>query len=230
MKLYAVFPGAHEWRRDISFYQVVMFHGEAVLPRPGAGVASHHLEDRDLEPMRLIVNGFSLSDVFMPERSGNLVVSDHVKKQLKPFEEKIAFLPVVLEKVFNLPWQIDGNCIQAADPVVADSAKAGREMSISKACTHDAALAATLPTYYEVVTPRHYGLIKRYRPTHKFFTKWYKGNPADVHLLPVSRALFHDFPMTGAGFPIVRDDVFGALSPFMNLRFFGIKEFSFDQE
>jgi hypothetical protein len=101
-------------------------------------------------------------------------------------------------------------------------------MSILKACPHDPKAAAAMPPYYEVVAPNHYDVVKRFPPTHQFFTEWYEGEPVDYDLLPVSQAMFESFPITNPGYTVVRDDLFDMLLPFMEPQFFGIKEFEFE--
>jgi hypothetical protein len=204
---------------------VVLFHGEAILPAGRYGSASHTLDESDMRPMRLIANGFKPPDVFCPERSCNLVISERVKNRLEPNRVNFQFLPVALEKVIYLPWMLGG---QPELPEPHDTFhREGREFSILKSCPHDPQAAVTLPAYYELVTPNHYHLLKAFPPTHRFFTKWYQ-EPCESDLLPVSRAMFEVYPITDPGYTVMRNDLFDTLSPFMEMSLFGIKEFAFE--
>jgi hypothetical protein len=216
----------HMWHPDARFWQVVMFHGEAVLPPERAGIASHTLDERDIRPMRLIVNGSQLAEVFIPVRSCSLVVSERVMSQLRPLQSNFAFAPVEFAKVYNLPWPRH-NATESEIPPIINYYR-GREMDISKACPHDEAMAASLPPYYEIVAPKHYELLDVFPSTHQFFMMWYDGEPFESDILPMSKELFRANPITDCGNPVVRDDILDAFSPFLDRRFFGIKEFSFD--
>jgi len=230
MKIYAIHAGDQRWNPEISFFQSVMFHGEALhLPKRGVGSTSHFVGEPRMAPMQLIVNGFRLADVFIPSRSGNLVVSERVMTAIKPLQRNFEFLPVTFAKVFHLPWLLDGTTDSEVPAAAVPWVNAGREYSISSDYLHDPDLAATLPPYYEVVTHNHFSLLKRFPPTHQFFFKSYaKPLEGASDLLPVSQELFTEYPVTCSGFTVVREDVVDAMSPYMNRRYFGIKEFAFD--
>jgi hypothetical protein len=92
----------------------------------------------------------------------------------------------------------------------------------------DISAAAQLPKYFEIVPPDHYKLLKAHSPTHRFFTKAYGGKPIESHLLPVSEAMYEDHPITCPGYPVLREDLFEAILPYLNKTYFGIKPFKFD--
>ena len=230
MKIYAIHSHAYNWHADTGFFHTVMFHGEALLPRDRCGVASHDIAERDRRPMRLVVNGFGLGEVFCPERSSNLVVSEPVMRRLEPLRANFKFLRVVFRKVFSLPWSLDGRYEGRMPPAVVECLDRGRECSVHKCCPHDPRTAAGLPPYYEIVTPNHYRVVKKFRPTHGFYTEPYEGEIAEDDLVPVSESMYRKYPITRPGYAIVRDDIFEVLSPFLERPFFGIKEFSFDSQ
>ncbi len=230
MRIYAIHKSADDWHPDVSFYQVVMFHGEAIVPPQRRGIASHDLDEHNIEAMRLVVNGYRLADVFLPSSSCNLVVSECVMSGLQSIQSCFAFAPVAFEKEYSLPWPWPGESDVSISPTIDFYRRRGNETSIANAASHDENSAASLPPYYELVGKNHYQLLERFSPTHRFFTEWYDTEPVARDLLPVCQDLFRSYPITHAGHPLIRDDIFEALSPYMNQRMFGIKEFTFGDD
>jgi hypothetical protein len=227
MRIYALFNSADEWHLDVGFYQTVMFHGQAIVP-DGRGVASHDYAEEGIEPMRLLVNGYRLGEVFLPVDSANLVLSERVMLQLLPMQSQFSFRPVVFDKVYNLPWPFPGENQVELSATIERFRSKGRELSIAKTAPPDQSAARSLQRYYELVVPNHYSLLRSFAPTHTFFTMWYKTKPRAVDLVPVSKEMFRSAPITQIGTPIVREDIFNCISPYMNHHMFGIKEFGFD--
>jgi hypothetical protein len=104
----------------------------------------------------------------------------------------------------------------------------GGEARILAELPDDLVAKANLPAYFEMASYKHYRLMEHYSPTSQFYTKPYPGEPIARHLLPVNEALFQEYPLTDAAYPVVRSDLFDALVPFLERKLFGIKEFTFE--
>jgi hypothetical protein len=89
-----------------------------------------------------VVNGFHAADVSCPVRSANLVVSERVMRRLEPLRANFLFLPVTFEKVFRLPWSLDGEHDSELPAAVAKCLRQGRVMRILAICLHDQSAAA----------------------------------------------------------------------------------------
>src|SRR6266540_4970266 len=206
MKIIAIHGDAYNWHTTTSFLHTVLFHGEALLPSGKYGIASHDLHERTRSRLSLIVNGYNLADIFLPERSCNLVVSERVVNVVASKTANFGFFPVDMKKVYTLPWSLDGK-IQLPQSA-RELQESGREFSIHNLFPHDAIAAASLPTYYELASPNHYELIRSLKPTHRFLTRNDPQSAFESDFLPVSEELYSLYPITNPGYPVIREDIY----------------------
>jgi len=170
--------------------------------------------------MKIICNGYQLAQVFIPICSANLIVSEQVAERLLKVSSTYKLVPVKFDKVYRLPWSLSGTI--KTEAWANKLIEQGKELSILENSKHDPLLATQIRKYYEVVTYNHYRLLEEHPSTHQLFTQFYDSPPLPHDLLPVSREIFHEYPITNAGFPVVRNDVFTILEQFADLRFFGM--------
>ncbi len=226
-KLYLLRSNPESWHKGITFFHRVMFHGEALLPEGRKGIASHDLEEETIAPMQIIVNAYDMPEIFCPIRSCNLIVSSKVRRKILDTFSNIVFAPVQFHKVYSLPWTTQEILASIPDNV-ARLIDEGHQLSIPDLFDNNSEAAATIGDYYELIAPNHYDLLDKYEPTHQFFMSWYEEKPLQSDLLPVSRFQFQETPITNAGFPVIREDFYSLLLPFLNTKMFGIKEFDFE--
>ncbi len=100
-------------------------------------------------------------------------------------------------------------------------------MDILKVCPHDTLAESIVTPYFEIVAHNHYELLQRFPSRCRFFTKNYSNDPVENDLLPISKEMFSNYPITDPGYPVLRGDLYEALRKYLELPFFGIKEYWF---
>lgn len=211
MKIYAIHKDAYNWS-DISFFRTAMYHGMAILPPKRIGTASHELSEKRIKPMRVMMNLAFDGEIRIPTHSSNLIISERILESLAGIQGTFRLTPVIIEKLIH------------CDEHMPECEKyAGRELSLFDE-VEPVEVPSDLPGYYEVITPNHYRLLEKIKPTQNAFTRNYPGKRIALDDLPVSAELFQENPITNAGFPIMREDLYRRLARYLEIPYFGIKE------
>ncbi len=225
MRFYTLHGDANNWNHNIGFLETIMFHGEA-RPNPGKpGSPSNNIGELNMSPLRLIVNAYQLSDILLPNFSSTLVVSERVVESIRPHFKDLYFYQIQFSKVYLMPWNIESKSDFIYPTNVQELCADGKEFSVHKEFKHDRILSRSLPPYYEIVTYNHYQLLEKYADSITFCAELTKSKI--LRLPQVSQNLFKDHPITDAGYPLIRSDLFDLLKLHINANYFGITEHEF---
>ena len=216
MIAYALHADADNWHSDVDFVDTVLYHGVAILPRDRNGIASNNANCEPIIPLKLDVNSYQIPDVFLPSRSGNLVVSERVADKLLIRDSTIQIVRATLNRCVSIPWVV--------------GASSDRSDELLNAFYHgpsNPSLANAFPPYYEVCGYHHFNEINKCKKITHVFTSWYEGERDDLDMLPISEEMFSRYSVTDAAFPVVREDIYAILEDHINKKMFGIKSLHF---
>jgi hypothetical protein len=195
----------------IHWFHTTMFHGKRAVEDLDYFTMSVEEKKQVSGPLKLVRNGWRIPDFCMP--SGLLMVSSRVKEALAGIGT-IAFRPVEFVKLIEYPYQAGDFSYPKTHNRVFDPA------TLFDQLPDVPRLHKTIGAYFELIHPSIYQVGAQANtdpPTSTLRVPWISYSDSRHQ---VSQALVNTYPILRAGYLILNEPAFAALSPFIDWDYF----------